>query len=263
MALRCRQLGVLSCLSVASFAAQLTEENTKQRVCEFVRANARLEPDHFLRATRHEDIEDQLFVAQIKINGQIRKAAQFYEITETGYEVASPAKAVLHSSTDGQRSWQVAIDPISGSVFGLGGFGTGGQGSFNDLVLMARVRIDTEDMAVNWAIFYVQTALQEKAGSLVTSDVNLKRRVEDMVEAYRLSRKRPLTAKQWIDDLAKSKATLVYGIKATREPGGFLVLGDSLAASGTHEPQLVRLSFRVAEDGRISDTSMKPLFPKN
>lgn len=263
MALRCRQLVLLAFLSLASSAAQLTEENAKQRVFEFVRAKAGLEPDHFLRATRNEDFEDQLFSAQMKIAGQIRKAAQFYRVTETGYEVVPPAKAVLHTSTDGQRSWQVAIDPVAGNVFGLSGFSAEPRESFNDLAVLARVRIDTEDAALNWAVLYVQTALQEKAGTLVTSAVDLRRRVEDVVEAYRLSRKRPISSRQWIDDLAKSKATLVYGMKATRDAGGgFRVLGDSLVASETHVPQLVRLSFHVAGDGRVSDTSMKPFFPK-
>ena len=262
MALRCRQLVLLAFLSLASSAAQMTEENAKQRVFEFVRAKAGLEPDHFLRAARNEDLEDQLFSAQMKIAGQIRKAAQFYRVTETGYEVAPPEKAVFHTSTDGQRSWQVAIDPVAGTVVGVGGFGTESRESFNDLALLARVRIDTDDTALNWAVFYVHTALQEKAGTLVTSAVDLRRRVEDVVEAYRLSRKRPISAKQWIDDLAKSKTTLIYGMKAMREADGFRVLGDSLAATETHEPQLVRLSFHIAGDGRVSDTSMKPFFPK-
>ncbi len=261
MAPRCRQLVLLAFLSLASSAAQLTEENAKQRVFEFVRAKAGLESNHFLRAMRNEDLEDQLFSAQMKIAGRIRKAAQFYRVTETGYEVVPPTKAVLHTST-GQRIWQVAIDPVAGTVVGLGGFGAEGTESFNDLALLARVRIDTEDTALNWAVFYVQTALQEKAGTLVTSAVDLRRRVEDVVEAYRLSRKRPISAKQWIDDLAKSKATPVYGMKAMREVDGFRVLGDSLAATEAHEPQLVRLSFRIAGDGRVTDTSMKPLFPK-
>jgi hypothetical protein len=253
---------LLAVLSLGYSVAQLTEDNAKQLICEFVRAKARLKPDHFLRATRREDLEDQLFAAQIKIDGQLRKAAQFYEITETGYEVVSPTKVVLHGSTDGQRSWQVAVDPVSANAFGLGGFGAEGRGSFNDLALLARVRINTEDSALNWAVFYVRTALHEKAGSLVTSDVNLRRRVEDVVEAYRLSRKRPLSAKQWIDDLAKSKAQPIYEMKATREAQGFRVLGDSLAATVAHEPQLVRLSFHIAGDGQVSDTSLKPFFPR-
>ncbi|MCE3006580.1 MAG: hypothetical protein ACK6DZ_24015 [Acidobacteriota bacterium] len=259
---RCRQLVLLTFLSLASSAAQLTEENAKQRVFEFVRAKAGLEPDHFLRAMRNEDLEDQLFSAQMKIAGKIRKAAQFYRVTETGYEVVPPTRAVLHTSTDGQRIWQVAIDPVAGTVVGLGGFGSEGRESFNELAILARVRIDTEDTALNWAVLYVQTALQEKAGTLVTSAVDLRRRVEDVVEAYRLSRKRPISAKQWMDDLAKSKATPVYGMKAMREADGFRVLGDSLAATEAHEPQLVRLSFLIAGDGRVTDTSMKPLFPK-
>ena len=255
------QLVLLSLFSLASATAQLTEEDSKQRVSEFVRVKAGLKLDHFLRATRHEDLEDQLFSAQIKIYGQIRKGAHFYKLTETGYEVVSPTEAVLHGSTDGRRSWLVAIDPASGDVFGLGGFGTEGQRSFNNLVVAARVRIDTKEASLNWAAFYVQAVLHEKADTLVTSETDLRRRVEDIVEAYQLSRKRPISAKRWIESLERSKTAPVYGMKAMKEADGFRVVADFLAATAAHNPQLVHLSFNVAGDGRVSDASTKPIFP--
>jgi hypothetical protein len=255
------QLVLLILFSLASATAQLTEEDSKQRVSEFVRVKAGLRSDHFLRATRNEDLEDQLFSAQIKIYGQIRKGAHFYKITETGYEVVSPTEAVLHGTTYGHRSWLVAIDPASGNLFGLGGFGTEGQKSFNNLVVAARVRIDTKEASLNWAAFYVQAVLHEKADTLVTGETDLRRRVEDVVEAHQLSRKRPISAKRWLASLERSKTAPVYGISAMKEGDGFRVVADFLAATVAHNPQLVRLGLNVAGDGRVSHTSTSSIFP--
>jgi hypothetical protein len=247
--------------SLCGSAAQLTEGSAKERVCQFVRDKSGLGRNHFLRATRREDLEDQLFAAQVKIRGKIKKAAMFFEITENGYEVISPSEAVLHNSTGGQRSWQVAVDPTSGDLFGLGGFDNAGVDSFNALALSANARIDSEEMAKGWATFYISTVLQEQRGLLLTSETDLKRRVEDIVEAYKLSRRRPISVKVWLDDLTKSKVRPFWGINVTTFDVSFRIQADMIVPTLGRDPAMVRLSFQIAQDGRVSDQSTKTLFP--
>jgi hypothetical protein len=109
-------------LASAGPAGEITEVAARQSACGYVRSRLSLGGDHFLRATRREDLEDDLFAAQVKVRGQIHKAAFFFEVTDTGYEIRSSEEAIFHSSVDGVGRWYVAVDALSGSLYGLDGF---------------------------------------------------------------------------------------------------------------------------------------------
>jgi hypothetical protein len=242
-------------------ASELSEATARERVCEYVRSQLSYPKEHFLRATRREDFEDDLFAAQVKIRGQIHKAALFFEITETGYEIRSSSEALLHSSADGFGRWNVAIDPLSGKVFGLGGFADSVI-DFNKMVADAKIQLTSEDSARAWVSFYLAVSVGNNYGTYLLRPIDLPRLVEDIAEAYAASPKRPVVPLRWLQDLAKSGVKPLFGVQV--QPGGdaFHVQVDSIAMTVERTPVLQQLRFEVSSQGSISDQIVVQLFPR-
>jgi len=240
---------------------ELSEAVAKQRACEYVRSRLGFPDGYFLRATRREDFEDDLFAAQVKVRGQIHKAALFFEVTETGYEVRSPDEVLLHNSVDGVGRWYVALDPLSGNVFGLSGFADPVI-DFNKMATGAEVQLTSVDSARSWASFYLAVGVGSSNGTYLSRPVDLRRQVEDIAEAYANSRKHPLVPTRWLQDLEKSGVKPVFGVQIKPEGGGFHVQVDSIAISTGQTPVLQQLSFSVSSRGDISDQGVESLFPR-
>jgi hypothetical protein len=217
--------------------------------------------DRFLRATRREDFEDDLFAAQVKIRGQIHKAAMFFEVTETGYEVRSPDEALFHSGADGVGRWYVAVDPSSGSGFGLNGF-VDPMNDFNRLAAFAQIQLTSEDAVKAWASFYLTVSVGNSYGTFLAQPVDLRRQVEDIAESYAATRKHDFVPTRWLEDLKRKGVKPQFGVRLQREGDRFYSQIDSVAISDERRPVLEELQFVVSSRGAISDQMVMPLFPR-
>jgi hypothetical protein len=246
----------------AACAAEMNIDEcaAKPRVAEFVRLKMNFDSKHFLREAHREDLDDALFLPQRKILGKVRKTAWFFEVTETGFEILSPDEAVLHRSTDGARRWLVVLNPISGKLFGLYGFEDAAT-SFNQLVVDAGVQIKSEEAATGWATLYLQTVIGGDLGSVLSNATDLKRGIEDLVDAYRLSRPHSPSAASWLNQVQRAGATPVLGIQVVRDGDSFNISTDTLGASANHEPVLRRVTFKIAADGQASRQAAVQRFP--
>jgi hypothetical protein len=242
-------------------ASGLSEAAAKERVCEYVRTRLSFPKEHFLRATRREDFEDDLFASQVKIRGQIHKAALFFEITETGYEVRSSDEALFHSSVDGVSKWSLAIDPLSGDIYGSSGF-SDPVSDFNKLVTDVGIQFTSEDSAKAWVSFYLAVGAGTNYGAYLSGPVDLRRQVEDIAEAYATSRKQPVVPTRWLHALGKSGVKPLFGVQVRPDGDRFHVQVDSLAITAERTPVLQRLRFDVSSRGTISDQVVVPLFPR-
>jgi hypothetical protein len=243
-------------------ASKITEVTARQRVFEYVRSHLSLGSDHFLRGSRREDLEDDLFATQGKVRGQIHKAAFLFEVTETGYEIRSPEEAIFHSSVDGTGRWYVAVDALSGGLYGLGGFDQAEQ-DFNRLASDAKIFLASEETVRNWATFYLTVVVGKSLGVFITRQADLERQVEDIAEAYNSSRKQPFAPRRWLQDLEKSGIRPHVGVRVCPENGGFQVQVDTVATSGDRMPVLQRLRFDVSSRGIITGRSLAKLFPRS
>jgi hypothetical protein len=252
---------VLSAVGVGQ-ASEITEAVARQRTFDYVRAQLQLGRDHFLRATRREDLEDDLFAAQMKVSGQIHKAAFLFEVTETGYEIRSPDEAVFHSAVDGFGRWYVAVATLSGDVYGLGGFDNA-EKDFNRLASDAKVFLASDEGTRNWAVFYLTVVAEKSLGVFLVRPKDLQRQIEDIGEGYSSSRKQPFAPRRWLQDLEKSGVDPHIGMQVTREDGGSRVLIDSVSTSSDRTPILQRIQFGVSSRGVISGQSVSRLFPRS
>jgi hypothetical protein len=260
------ELWVVFALAVSGLsfgnASEVTETTAKQHALQYVRSCLKVGADHFLRASRREDLEDDLFAAQAKVRGQIRKSAFFFEVTETGYEIRSPEEAVFHSSVDGAGRWYVAVNTTSGELYGLGGFADAGQ-AFNNLASNAKVALDSDESARNWANFYLTVVVAGAEGSFIMRRKDLERQVEDVAEAYKSSRKRTFTPKHWLQDLQKSGAEPSFGVGVRPDDGRYQIQVDAVATSDDRMPILQRLNFDISPQGTVNRRSVIRLFPRS
>ena len=265
MAYKSIPLTVLALGLAINCAAQVTDSTAiagRKLACDYVRANAGLDAGQFLRAARREDFEDEIFAAQVKIQGHIHKAALIYEITETGYEVRSPDEAVLHSSVDGVGHWYVALDPSSEKLYGLGGFNDSPK-EFNRLATDAGIQVRSNEAAKAWVSFYLRVTANRLPDAYLLKPSDLPRHVEDIAEAYQSSRSKTLVPTQWLLELKKNGITPVFGIQVRRDGGtAFQAQVDTVTNTDTRMPTLQRLVFRLSPQGVMNPQSSVTLFPR-
>ncbi|MBY0507024.1 MAG: hypothetical protein K2X03_24115 [Bryobacteraceae bacterium] len=230
-------------------------ESERSLLLKYVRNQRGLSGDRFLRAIRHEDVEEQVFDVQPKRPGSIAKTIRIFEVTDDGWEVISKNEALLHRSTAPLRLY-VAEDVATGTFFGLGGFELG-RTDFNRLAASIGVEISSPDVASAWVNFYLEVGLAQDYGFVITSARDLRRRVEDLAEAYSVSREGQLLPDAWLRNLRAHGVQPLPGIRIERGSSGFRATADMLAASGDRKrmPILSRVKFGISQAGAITELS--------
>ena len=237
-------------LALASpLAGQDTDE--RQSVLAYVRRDAGVEGRHFLRSMRREDIEEDVFNYQLKIQGRIRKTVRVFEITDIGWEILSPTEAVRHSST-APGTWIVAIGVNGGPLFGLRGFPKA-ESNFNALARFSEINLLSHVEASRWAALYNTLVLGEEYGALIASARDLRNQIEDMEEAYRVSRKVPFSSSKWLREAIASR--LEFGLQVLPAEGVYGVTLHMLSQSAdrNHIPVVQTLHLKLQRDGTFSE----------
>jgi hypothetical protein len=191
--------------------AQVNELRAKTAATDLVRKKIGLEASHPLRATRREDWEDELFRLQVKVRGQIAKAAYFFEITESGYFVLSPDEAVYVNSVDGERIWTVAVSMKDEPAYGLYGF-PDGDTEFRKLVTSARLDVRSEVDAETAALLFFTTVKDPRGKTIVFHPKQLSRKAEDFFASKLPERKARSRSLAWWRGFAAVKATDQLGV---------------------------------------------------
>lgn len=256
----------LVAVSIAAMAAKnqgasdSLDGTFEHQACDYVRTRLGFGPAKFLRAVRREDFEDDLFAEQSKIRGEVHKAARFFEVTETGYEIVSPDEAVFHSSVDGAGRWLVAVSSKSNRVYGLVGFEDALK-SFNMLTQDSNVVVVTEPSARSWAFFFLKAVIAGRNGFWLSGPFDLRRAVEDVLEGHAQSAAHPITASQWMRNLQSHKVRPVVGMVIHRLEDGYEVSADSVSSTGGLMPVLKETNFEILPNGTIVKESVSNLFP--
>jgi hypothetical protein len=257
-----RLLTVLCALPflTAGFAkAEMNELQAKAAATDLVRKKMGFEVSHQLRATRREDWEDDLFRLQVKIKGQIAKAAYFFEITENGYFVLSPDEAVYVNSADGERVWAVAVAMKEGLAYGLYGF-PDGDTEFHRLVSSARLDVRSEADAETAALLFFMTVKDPRAQTVVFQAKQLSRKVEDFFTSKLSEAKAQSRSLAWWRGFAAVKATDQLGVKSSRTNDRYTASLTYVRSEDGEHLQLAKMELRVSNAGVCEIAGTKVIY---
>ena len=231
------------------------EIQAKNRALSFSRALLDLPQDKFLRATRREDWEDEVFGVQVKIVGQIRKAVMLFEISDTGYEIISDREVLYHSTTHGKNNWIVGIDVSTEESYGLFGFDKANE-NFNELVGKARIRIHSSEEARAWGYAFVQLVLGPSRGRPLGRRRDLQRFIEDAFDSGHTSKWRAGSADEWLGRLKGIQVEpTVESIAEDFE------LSLTFLTSPSDGPNAQRLTLRIKPNGQILILASAQMYP--
>jgi hypothetical protein len=227
-----------------------TEAAAKQAVQQVTRKLLQLPPNHYLRVTRREDLEDDLFTVQLMVRGKIRKAAYFFEVTETGFEIVSPEEVLFHSSVDGQTMWIAAVDTESGRVFPLLGY-PDASATFNELIKVASVRITDETAAARLAILFFASTLGSQFGEPYHNRAQLRYQVEEALAGQKFS------VERWLRSAPKK---LHFGFEFRKRDSGYVGISEMLKRERDKPPSIQRVSFTIEADGTVTTPSVTTIY---
>lgn len=231
------------------------ETLAKNRALSFVRTKLDLPPNAFLRATRREDWEDEVFGVQTKLVGQIRKAAMLFEVQDTGYEIISDSEVLYHSTTDSKNRWIVGISVKTGDVYGLLGFDRANE-AFNELVGPARIRIGSSEEARAWGYAFVQMVFGPTQGRPLGRRRDLQRFLEDAFDSGTASKWRPASLDGWLNRL--KTVPIEPTVRSVSEDFELALTFMISAADG---PEAIRIALRIKPNGQIQTLLPIKVYP--
>ncbi len=241
---------LLSCLSIIRADAADPEIAARETAQRLTRDLMRLESKHYLRVVRREDLEDDLFAVQIKVKGHIRKAAYFFEITETGFEIVSPDEVLFHSSVDGERRWVVAVETESGRAYPLLGFPDAVR-EFNALATRANVRIASEMDARRFSTLYFAAALGSTLGQSFRSAADLRCQVAASLGDNESG------AAQWMRGVPRG---VTYGLDVRKQDSAYVIATTTIQLPAEGTPNLQQVLFTIQPNGIVTPPSTSMVY---
>jgi len=245
---------------VGAFGSEQTSECTaKAAARDLVRRTMAWDSSHQLRATRREDWEDDLFGLQVKVKGNIAKAAYFFEVTETGYFVLSPDEAVYVDTMDGRRYWVVAVSKKVGEAHGLYGFPRAAA-EFRTLASDSHLAVQSEADAKATALLFCETVKDPRGLMLVFHSRQLKRRVEDFFLSKLPESKAERRSRTWWRGLTTRKRAPKLGVAVTTSGEDYTVTVPLIRSHDGETLQLLVLALTVRSTGACTETGAKVLY---
>ncbi len=254
---------VLACLpftGIENGGSPLSDERARALAVETV-AKATGISKAELNTKRLEDLEDELFSAQIKVQGQIKRGAYFYRVENGGYQITADRVTYRPPSV---QSWYVAVSTTDGETFGLYGFEAADVG-FHGLVSRIPIDILNPSQAQTFASFYLEVVFQKRA-TVIYDELRLRHEVEKHFVGYAGSNE-PITRKEqrfrewWNSFRAKGVGSLEPSTKAD-DHGRFRVESRILEMTVGRSPELWEWSLEVQEDGVCRVLGKRQLFPR-
>jgi hypothetical protein len=222
------------------------------------RATGTSKPD--LNTKRLEDMEDDLFSAQIKVRGKIKKGAYFFRVENGGYQITPDEVTYRPHSA---QSWYVAISTVDGEAFGLYGF-KDSEAAFQRLISRIPVEVRNTSQAQTFGKFYLE-AVYETRASIVYDELRLKHNVEEHFVGYADSQepiaKKEARFRQWWNGFeAKKVGPLEPSAKAEGNDRYRLVM-RVLEMTVGRPPDLWEWTFEIRGDGATKLASKRLIFP--
>jgi len=217
-------------------------------------------PKSELNTKRLEDLEDDLFAAQVKIRGQIKKGAYFYRVENGGYQITPDEVTYRPHSA---QSWYVAVSTTDGESFGLYGFKDADAG-FQRLISKIPIEVLNTSQAQAFAKFYLEAVYQTRA-SIVYDKLRLKHSVEEHFVGYTGSQesmsKKEQRFRQWWNAFEAKKVEPLGPSAKAEGNDHYRVTVKVLEMTIGRSPELWEWSLEVQKDGAARLASKRKILP--
>lgn len=247
------------CCSVTCIS-QVTEQESKVTAEKAARAAADYAESKPLRSIRREDLEDELFRAQVKVRGRIGKAAYFYQISGEGYFVLSPDEAVYVDSTDGHLSQLVAVSAKTGRAYLLYGFKDAAS-EFNRLAADADIRVSSPEDAKAYTRFYFTVTADPLSERLMSSPLQLRHKVEDYFYSNYPQKQADGLYRKWVSGFFSAGRNVSFDTSASKNDAGYEVELLTVNRSTERRPLADLWKLQVTSDGACTVKSILTVYP--
>ena len=251
---------VLLLLTGVVCQGQVSEQQAKEKAATATRREENYPESHLLRAHRREDLEDDLFRAQIKVLGRIAKAAYFYELTNEGSFVLSPDEAVDVVSEDGHFRSLVAVSTRTGEAYLLAGFKNADR-EFNRLARDAILRIESPHDARMHASLYFKAVVDPSGNRLIFGSLQLRHDIEDYFAFHYDEKEAERRSKKWWSGFNSKNRNFPFDSIASKNSVGYEAQLAVMSGSPTKIPVLELWTLQISAEGACQRTSSRAIYP--
>jgi hypothetical protein len=237
---RVTKLAILLAVSIAVCNAQITEPEAKKLAAssECLRSASPGKPE-FLRFTRLEDIEDDLFDLRIVLKAPVVKPAYVFSVSSIGTFITDKNEVISVSSSHGGRLEKIIVVSKWGEVFGLYGCESGDD-VFPKLIKAIGSKIKDENRARTFGYLYYSLREDPERRWLVYKIRDIKHAAENYFFGRYPDRKAGSEFKRWMRKISQVKLPSEMGIVSTAEGEKYRVKIFYMKFSSKNGPQLFR-----------------------
>lgn len=239
--------------------AQVSDETAKTIAMAATRRASKLSESELLRAHRREDLEDELFEAQLKIKGKIAKAAYFYEVTREGSYVLSPEEFIKVSSADGHFLRLVAVSTTTGQTYLLFGFDAAFS-EFNRLSKESVLSINSTIGAENYARLCFMAVRDPSGTSIIRSVRDLKHQVENYFFFNYSEEVAIASFRNWWKGYSSRKIDAPFNLVASPSDRGYKTTIATITGSADRVPRFELWTIQVLSDGFCQETNTQIVY---
>jgi hypothetical protein len=249
------------CCAPSVCRAQVGELQAKAIAEAATRAALNFPDSKLLRAERREDLEDDLFAFQVKVIGKIAKAAYFYEISEQGYFVLAPDRAIYAQSTGFRLNRLVAVSTKTGQAYTLFGFANA-ESEFNRLVKDASIKLSHDSDARLYTSLYIKAVVDLRQSRLVHDWRQLKHKGEDYFFTKYPESQAASLFNQWWDGFSPAKQHIAFGVRAQKQLDGYLAQFTYISNTNKEGAKLEAKTINISPDGLCRVGETYTIYPK-
>lgn len=255
-------IAVFVLITVINCVAQITETQAKN-LAESNQCVRKLSTDkpEYLRFTRDEDFEDDLFDLQKKDYNNLIKAAYIFRIKAKGTFITSSGE-ILQIDSTGDNSIVVAVSRNSGEVFALDGC-ENKEENFQNLIKQSNVQINSVPKAESFGYLYYKLVEDRDLQRIIYHPRRFRYEVENYLFGKFNESQAKVKFKQWKKDFGKFNEKSELGVIVKKGSNNYSVAITFISGFQDEVPKLKKIIMFVDESGIYQIQKTATLFPIN
>ena len=249
---RITKLVLLLSVSIAVCNAQITESDAKKLALssECLQSASPGKPE-FLRFTRLEDVEDDLFDLRVALKAPPSKPAYVFSVSSIGTFITDKNEIISVASSHGGRLEKIVAVTKQGEVFALYGCERGDD-VFIKLIKAIGSKIKDENKARTFGYLYYSLREDPDRLRLVYNLRDIKHMVESSFFRNFPEMEAEAGFKRWMRGVSKVKLPSEMGIVSTVEGGDYRVKIFYMELGRNEPPKLIMEELRLDSNGGYS-----------
>ncbi|MEZ5307057.1 MAG: hypothetical protein R2684_07925 [Pyrinomonadaceae bacterium] len=263
LGLPCRSIAIASVLLVTVFNchSQVTETEAKALVASSrCVAGADGKPPEYIRSTRNEKFEDELFDLQKKDYSHLEKAAYFFTVADNAIFI-SDANQVIRLVSGGYRPRLIAVGKKNRRTYELFGC-INKKDSFQALIRDSRVELLSIEDASSFGYLYFQLVEDLDLVRIMYSPRMFRREVEDWFYEEYSEKEAFRNFKKWDQKVRRLAVEMPYGVKADLIGEKYVISATYLYGLINECPELRKQKLVVNKEGEIESSEILTLIER-